>query len=1075
MIAPVLQVWSGPRCDPSAYPLAAIPPLTQIRLVETIAGSDDAGTLTLPRTLALACGVSEGRVLRAWWPGRDVIEWVILRVADSDPGGTTSVTLASMRALLAWRGDVRRLDAVSVSTDLPAFSGTVADLLTARALTNLAEDRLTWLQVGTMGTAAVHSWPAQAAIRRGEVLTLIEQVTGYEVALRPLAGDAGYAIDVLERIGDDLETRLVSVPWQSIGRTRDLLQAATEVIPSGEDGQPMGEVDWLGGVASGLWIPLTDPDGGPPPIREDHQCEGTYLGLPDGSALTVLETRASDSAVRVEAIGSYSTGQHVCFWETPTGRPLSRLTAPAARTERDVSALVSVQGARAERTLNANPDFALGVTGWTPGTAGTVIAREDFGVTRTFAADGARSGGTGTGTPFTVDGLPPGAKIYRFDTIEHAGAQLAVSSAAIPSTSGVLALNFSPGLPANYADNDPITLRRQEVITATVSTATPKLSGILFVQCADADVVQRLAAFAVIDNPGVGDLKMTGAGGEIFDEQIRAIFQHEDDADVLVVRYAAYGAVPADPPTETPTCTNFAVVSAHRLRLYVSSNVVTGNAVVCDIAGFGATNIPAWLPTPSTGGILRFAGTIAGTGTQSGQPYIDVDIIGLPAACDLTGLVGYLPSGQIAVYDEDWSGSIDARWLRETRVLRFQGAHSIGATSATFKAIAPIARTDWAGGQQLKSASGSYGVSGSASWAANGKATVPCGVPSGVTIRAGERVWASWHGTNASDSRMVAVSTVVGPASSVEVRGGDAYRSTWDGVSTPITGLYQVPAGSLLEVVGNTLVVAADAVADGTGAASLTLEAANPNAIADNAVLTLSRPAMPVTSAHALRLLYAPGGNPPIPGIGVPSSSAYVHVPPGGTRTVTATMRVAVQPDTLGVGSAPLLAIVSAIGEQIRGTATITGTTTYEAVTVLELHVTTALTQSGLYKLRLTGGSNSNAARWHVVLDAQWYIGDEVLPVFAGARSRATWQRAQQVLAQRSAAARYTVRGLDLAALREAGALRLGQRLRIRSDALGIDVTQRVVRLTWQLPAMEVIDAECAMIAPRLTDTTVAI
>lgn len=1081
MIAPVLQVWSGPRCDPSAYPLAAIPPLTQIRLVETIAGSDDAGTLTLPRTLALACGVSEGRVLRAWWPARGTMEWPILRVSDSDPGDLTSVTLGTMRAILAWRDMARVLGARAVVTEFAAMSGTVADVLAQRVLTNLAEDGLSWLSAGVIETSAVYPWPTQSSVRRGEVLTLIEQVTGHEVRLRALAGDTGYAIDVLASLGGDAETRLVSVPWQTISRTRDLLQAATEVLPVGEDGQRMGEVDWVGGAAIGsgpYWIPLTDPTGGEAPIQEDGQCAGALLALPDGSTLPVLATRASDSAVQVAALGTYSTGQRVLFWESATGRPLSRLTSPSAIAERGVvSAEVRVKGARAERTLNPNPDFALGVIGWTPGTAGTMMDRADFDKTLVFAANGARGAGTGTGTPFAVDGLPALQKLYRGQTIEHTGAALAVSAAAIPNTSGVLSLSFTPGLPSNFNDDDPITLRRRELATMSAVHATPALSGLLFLQGADAHIVQRLAAFARVDVMGAsGDLRVLGPGGEVFDENLRALYVHDDDDDVLVLRYAGYGGS-APPATDTLACTNVAVVSAHRLRVFVPTSSVTGTHALFTFRSTGSTSVPPWLVIPESGGLLTFAGTVAASGTVAGQPYLDIDILGLPSATDLTGLAGYVIDSTVRLYSGGWSGSFALRWLRETRTLRFSGAHTIGATTATFKAISTIQLRNWVGADQLRTVSGVFGVSGSASWASTGIATVPCVIPSGVTIRAGERVWSNWHGTGTGDTMMVAVATVVGPASSVQVRGSDAYRSNWDGVSTPGVACYQVPADSVLDVVGNTLVIAADAQADGSGAASLTLTAANANAIGDNAVLTITTPPMiPVgerQTGSALRLLFAPGGNPPSLGAGIPSDPTYITVPPGETVPVTAVMRVVVQPDTLGVGSAPLIAIVSAIGEQVRGTGTITGTTTYAERTVLTLVAHAELSQSGPYKIRLTGGSNSLWSRWHVVLDAQWYIGTETLPLFDGARSRASWQRAQRVLAQRASAARYQVRGLDLRALD--APLVLGQRVRIRSDALGIDTVQRLVRLAWQFPGGEVVDAECATIAPRLTDTTVSI
>lgn len=1097
MIDPVLQVWSAPRCELGAEAFAPIPGEVAATITETVGGSDDAGSLTLPTHIARAAGVDEGRVLRGHFRQRGVVEWLILRVGDSSHGPTTSVTLAPLRQLLALRGLVRVTTGADTSLELPAFDGTIADVLQRRVFTSLAEDRLGWLLLGTIDPAYTtrrYTWPTQSRVRRGEVLTLIEQVTGLEVALRRLAGDIGYAVDVVAQRHGDREPRLLRGAVQELSRTRDLLQTATQVHPIGDDGQPMGEVDWEGGAPIGAgpwWIPLTDPTGGDAPIQEDGQCVGTVLALPDGTTLPVLETRASDSAVRVASLGTYVPGQRVVFWEAASGRTVTRLDSPRARSQRHlVTATATVKGARRERTRNRNPAFLTHTPGWTPGTHGTLIDRSDFDVSFAFQADGARAGGTGTGTPFPVKSAGPGRRFYRGDTVQHTGAALVTSAAALPTTSGGLTLLFTTGLPASFADNDAIILRRRISAASTIAHGTPLGGMRMFLDTGNAALAQAMAAFGRCDGYASGfttpgDVRLAGPGGESLDNNLNALHVHEDDPEVLVARYAAVGGGGGSTPTVLES-SNVQVIGPHRLRVFTSDHTVTGSLVFDFVRTHGGTNLPDWIWHQGGGGVLRFVGAIVGGGLLYGVPYIDADLIGAPAAMDFTGLAGYVADytagagGQfIYVYSDLWSGSWTFTWVRESRELRFQGAHSSGAMSATFKDIALIARRNWLSGDTLYTAGGSYVLSSGAAWATTGIASVPITLPSGVTLRAGERVWSNWHGSPLS-SFMVVATTVTGPAAAVSVRGGDAFPWNWDGVASPAIACYQVPAGVTLEILGNTLHLADDAVADGSGNASLTLLGVNANLIANNAALTLTRPPMiPATeraTGYALRALHAAGSNPPAPNLGVPSDSTFVLVPPGDIVPVTATARAVVQPGTLHVGSAPMVALCNAGTGAVLATGTISGSATYDQLTVLDIACTAEIAASAWVHLRLTGGSSIDLHIWHVVLDAQFYVGREKLPVFDGARARLCWHRGQQILKQRASSARYAVRAIDTNALMLDGEpLAPGQSARLMDDVLGIDEVQRIVRLQWAFPSGALIEAECAAIQPRLTDVTVTL
>jgi len=57
----------------------------------------------------------------------------------------------------------------------------------------------------------------------------------------------------------------------------------------------------------------------------------------------------------------------------------------------------------------------------------------------------------------------------------------------------------------------------------------------------------------------------------------------------------------------------------------------------------------------------------------------------------------------------------------------------------------------------------------------------------------------------------------------------------------------------------------------------------------------------------------------------------------------------------------------------------------------------------------------------------------------------------------------------------ETGALQLGQRVRLRSALLGVDATVRIVKLDYSFAQTEALTLELGVIAPRLTQVTVAL
>lgn len=1108
-MAPVLQVWSGPKCQLSATPWEPLPAAVAARITETVGGTDDVGQLTVPTSIARAAGIDEGRVLRAVFPLRGVVEWLLLRVEDGVPGDTTSVTLAPLRQLLALRGFARLAGGASTALAFPEFSGTVADVLNARVLLNLADDDLTWLSLGTLEPTSTYTWPAQQAVRRGEVLTLIEQVTGADVSLRRLANDAGYAIDVLTQRNGTLAPRLLRGAVQRLARTRDLLQTATEVMPLGEDNAPMGEVDWLGGTPIGsgpFWIPLTDPTGGAAPIQEDGQCAGHFLALPGGTALPILASRKSDSAVQVASLGAYSANNRVLFWENATGRPLTRLSAPAARASHrgQVTAKVTVKGARAERTLNRNGDFLAGAQHWTPGLQGVAIAREDFGVTMNFLVNGARANGTGTGTPFTVDGGVAGKALYRGDQLRIAGVTHRFTAQSVPDAAGALSGSISPNLTATYPDDLPVTLVRREVRQwvkdGTTSFADWAASG-------------GLLAMRDVDSDGLLFRPMTGlelihdASGMFFTGNVESLQYTNGLSGAFIVNTSGGFGTPPAQFTDGDTFTaifvretrvlrfngtqalgassvSFKPVASLARRDWLNTDMLYARralSAVARITAFNDTTLEATLDL----GVSTIDEVASADRDGNARLLIDPNHIGVDYT--VTGGSG-APLPQIPWIVQSISGSI---MTMAVDVNAIAAAYGVAPFQVTITNI--YDQGGWARSYTSTwTVVDGYAVTAGATWGSNGRATVPISVPAGRVIARGTPLYANWIGGGAagaeaqSPTPLFAHAQVTGAASSIDVAGWDDYRSDWDG-STPLpTAVWRLFSGtpaSSFSFAGEVLVVGTTTAFDGSGAASIVLQAANTTDIADNATVELVRPAMiPAgerSTGAAMRLLYAvsgpltPGQTPPP---GVVSDVGYVAVPAGETAPLTATARVVVQRDSLPAIAPPVIALVRVATNTVVASSAAEVVDIGNGLAMATFVCTATLSAGGLYAIHLYGGSNTLFQHWHVALEAQCYVGREALPFFPGARSRVAYQRAQQVLAQRQQSARYRVTAIDQAELAASGAPLLpGQPVRLVADELGIDDTQRAVRLEWAFPGGELVELECAAIAPKLTDVTVSL
>lgn len=283
-----------------------------------------------------------------------------------------------------------------------------------------------------------------------------------------------------------------------------------------------------------------------------------------------------------------------------------------------------------------------------------------------------------------------------------------------------------------------------------------------------------------------------------------------------------------------------------------------------------------------------------------------------------------------------------------------------------------------------------YAVSASASWGTNGRVTLTIpSVPAGRTYPRGELVWANWH-TRASfgTASMLRLHAQLDPSdTTVEIGGQDAWVQGLAPLTPQPYAVYRVVGNgsgdaSRIPIPGNELYVDASVQTSGAGAASVLLKAANPNAIADNELVTIERPAMvPVGESltpGAMRLFCAVGGT------GVPTGStagedhelAYIHVPAGAFVSITVRALFTLSVGDWTPGQGPVVAIVDAAGT-ILGSGRLgdDGVSIEVAPGVVDVPATATLAASGWVRIRTYGGSSSDYSRWCVHLRSMLYKG----------------------------------------------------------------------------------------------------
>jgi hypothetical protein len=330
----ILQVWSAPRCETGAVCLGVLSPWISATGSES-AGTPDALRVVVSRDVADAAGAAEGRVLRVLSASRGEQWRFIASVTDSD-GDASLVQLNAgpLRQLLTVRGLVRDGSQFSFTPG----AQTVTELLTTYVLTNLADDGLSWLTLGTVDATAPIEIGNVTRVTRAAILDLIERQTGDTARLRDVYTGGvltGVALDVVTDPAAGLDTVPLSSGAQvaTIQRTRDALRAATVVVPFSASGAPMDDAVWLVDSISGsapAWLILRDPVAGAPyPVREDGQFIGSFVRQRDGTQSAITDSRASDSAVEVASVGTITAGDEITITTTSGGATTLALASPS--------------------------------------------------------------------------------------------------------------------------------------------------------------------------------------------------------------------------------------------------------------------------------------------------------------------------------------------------------------------------------------------------------------------------------------------------------------------------------------------------------------------------------------------------------------------------------------------------------------------------------------------------------------------------------------------------------------------------------------------------------------------------
>ena len=1037
------------------------------------------GTLRVGAARWLELGGALRMVVRLDWPEGVVDEMRIARATRDDGAPDIVLSLLPVGADLSTCGPVLQVVGGSVVTRI-AGELAVSTWLATHVTPHAGAVRL-GLVVGTLERDPVVPLDLDA-VTPGGVLAALTEAEGFEWEF-VRTSESVWTLNGWITRGASLPAFTVrpGVNQLALVAGVDDSQLVTVAVPLGAadpdtgDRATMATTRYVVTSISSGWVVLRDRDAAMSPILVDGQWVGASLVTRFGFASSITDSRTSDGAVQLASTTGLAVGDRVWIAGDASGTPCTEVwdTVSLNAQGRRVKVLRD-DTMRGEANEVPNGRFTPDLTGWTQANGTTppayaAVKRTELARTVTAAANGARGAATGTGTPFTIDGLVANSYVRQWAELHVGGATCVVSSDTIPDTSGVLALPVSPGLPGDYPDDHPLTLARKDERALALDGAQSPLMPYLTFQ--DSNTDHLLSA----TQAGVTGTLAAGSGGYT---SAVASPRYEYDAwgvraGRVVVRTSTAPATPS--PLTWPTYSS----DVYTITLTGYTALSSTTARFTWSASGGSPTTGTWFRYYSQSGEWV---VVEVTGTGSG--YLDVivrsrDTILYWDSATFTAIA----SDVLLTHGSSWT----LTQVRDSRVVRLNGAHTAGATTVNTKAQSVIARRTWTGtdtvelrralagtlaitgivstngytdedgnpivgmeavvsinagtstmddyvlgtdydvgevvfvidGQlwRFDGMSGSdavlsnadtwdtptpfttpqtvsadwthydtYALTGTAHWGSNGRVTLTLAsaVPTGRSYARGEPVWANWHtragfGLNTLLRLHAAMSAT---DTTVELGGQDAYVASSNPSAALAVTIYRVPAtASSIPIPGNTLYAASTVQANGSGQASVTLTAANENAIADNEVVTITTPSLlrptDPTDGYVVRLC-SPVGGSNVPTASTPgldqTQRIPITVPTGQTVTVTAFVTVSLTMGTYPLGQQPAVALVDAAGAILNYARLADGTAqVVQTPTIARLIVAATLTESTTVGVRAFGGTTDKSL-WQAVLDVMWCV-----------------------------------------------------------------------------------------------------
>lgn len=362
--------------------------LTEGSLTEAIADPQDA-RVQLAGDQARLITVRD--VLRIDDHTGHVREARVRRIVDPWGGAAVTVEATLPEADLATRGMIR---VVQSGATFYSFGGslTLTEWITEYVLSNLAEDGLSFLGLGTIDDDGSTRALQFARVTRLALLRELASQFGREFVYRR-DGETYYRVDMIAQIGSARPPLPVAEGRNLSALTRVIDDAdyGTAYAMAGATPENYAEPATVGECAYKIeaiigsgpwWIQLRERSGLPSPVAFDgqfyHATAPYHLLLRNGTTRAITGARASDGAVRVDTLTGIVVNEDLGIVRTATGQRMALIAHDArelvtTRVVRDAS----VPTARPERNyqLNARADDWSGTLpdGFTQGGPDTII------------------------------------------------------------------------------------------------------------------------------------------------------------------------------------------------------------------------------------------------------------------------------------------------------------------------------------------------------------------------------------------------------------------------------------------------------------------------------------------------------------------------------------------------------------------------------------------------------------------------------------------------------------------------------------------------------------------------------